>query len=76
MRTALPKISFSVVQQWRFESGGHRLPEAVRCAQVLAVRRSTTTPMWKGLEVMLKYRSRNNYMSPYYLFSRLFDKIM
>jgi hypothetical protein len=44
--------------------------------QVLAVRNSTTTPMWKGLEVMLKYRTRNNYLSPYYLFGRLFDKFM
>lgn len=44
--------------------------------QALAVKQSTTTPMWKGLEVMLKYRTRNNYMSPYYLFGRLFDKLM
>jgi len=44
--------------------------------QVLAVRNSTTTPMWKGLEVMLKYRTKNNYLNSYYLFGRLFDKLM
>ena len=32
--------------------------------------------MWKGLEVMLKYRTRNNYLNGYYLFGRLFDKTM
>ena len=46
------------------------------CFQVLATKTSTTTPMWKGLEVMLKYRTRNNYLNGYYLFGRLFDKTM
>ena len=30
--------------------------------QALNVKESTTTPLWKGLWVMLKYRTRSNYV--------------
>ena len=30
--------------------------------QALSIKESTTTPLWKGLWVMLKYRTRNNYV--------------
>ena len=42
--------------------------------QALATRKATSTPLWKGLTVMLGYRTRNNYRSGVYLFGRLFDK--
>ena len=44
------------------------------CPQALATRSGTMTPLWVGLWVMLKYRTRNNYRSPVYLMGRLFDK--
>ncbi|KAK9845354.1 hypothetical protein WJX81_004187 [Elliptochloris bilobata] len=40
----------------------------------LGTKEATVTPLWKGLWVMLKYRSRNNYVCGNYLFGRLFDK--
>jgi hypothetical protein len=42
--------------------------------QALSTRRGTSTPMWLGLWVMLKYRTKNNYCNGLYLFGRLFDK--
>ena len=42
-----------------------RLPPYVSTCllrQALNVKGSTTTPLWKGLWVMLKYRTRNNYV--------------
>jgi hypothetical protein len=44
------------------------------CAQALATKSGTMTPLWVGMWVMLKYRTRNNYRSPVYLVGRLFDK--
>lgn len=32
------------------------------------------TPLWVGLWVMLKYRTRRNYVCPVYLMGRLLDK--
>lgn len=42
--------------------------------QALATKKATVTPLWVAFWVMLKYRTRNNYCSPMYLFGRLFDK--
>lgn len=42
--------------------------------QALSTKRGTSTPMWLGLWVMLKYRTKNNYCNGLYLFGRLFDK--
>lgn len=42
--------------------------------QALSNKRGTATPMWLGLWVMLKYRTRSNYCSRHYLFARIFDK--
>ena len=42
--------------------------------QALSSKSGTSTPMWLGLWVMLKYRTRSNYCSRLYLFGRMFDK--
>ena len=48
--------------------------ESALWLQALSTKRGTSTPMWLGLWVMLKYRTKNNYCSGLYLFGRLFDK--
>ncbi|CAK0786885.1 hypothetical protein CVIRNUC_010099 [Coccomyxa viridis] len=42
--------------------------------KALSSKSGTSTPMWLGLWVMLKYRTRSNYCSRLYLFGRIFDK--
>ena len=42
--------------------------------QAAEVTKSTEAPFWYALLILLRYRTRNNYMSPAYLGSRLLDK--
>lgn len=44
-------------------------------AQALSTRSATVTPLWAAVWVMMKYRTRNNYMSGMYMLGRLFDKV-
>lgn len=45
-------------------------------ASELAVRRSTVTPFWHALWVLLKYRTSRNYRDPGYIMPRLADKVL
>ena len=42
----------------------------------LQVTRATTTPLWKGLLTMIKYRTVKNYMNPEFLGPRIGDKVI
>lgn len=42
--------------------------------QVTQTRAATEAPFWYALLILLRYRTKNNYMSPSYLGSRLLDK--
>lgn len=42
----------------------------------LSVTRATTTPLWKGLLTMIKYRTTRNYRNPEFLGPRIGDKFV
>ena len=42
--------------------------------QVTQTKTATEAPSWYALLILLRYRTKNNYMSPSYLGSRLLDK--
>lgn len=42
----------------------------------LSVKRATTTPLWKGLLTMIKYRTTRNYRNPEFLGPRIGDKFV
>ena len=42
----------------------------------LSVRRATTTPLWKGLFTIIKYRTSRNYVDAEFLGARIGDKLI
>jgi ATP-binding cassette, subfamily G (WHITE), member 2 len=42
----------------------------------LKVKRATSTPLWKGLAVLIKYRTSRNYRNPEFLGPRIGDKLI
>ena len=42
----------------------------------LQVKRSTTTPLWKGFLTMVQYRTKKNYVNPEFLGPRVADKLI
>eukprot|EP00892_Ulva_mutabilis_P005857 jgi/Ulvmu1/3643/UM017_0057.1 len=68
------KVKMDAIADKNAKRDTMRLTEAEQSQ--LSVKRATTTPLWKGLLTLVKYRTTRNYRNPEFLGPRIGDKFI